>query len=400
MVTHGLAAAPPTLSRGVVSAWWIAYRLPSVRVLFFGTFDERTHPRVRALREGIELHGHEVSVLNEPLGLGTADRVRMAQRPWRAPILVARLLSCWVRLWRAGARQRPEVVVVPYLGHFDVHLARLRFRGSTIVLDHMVSLGDTVRDRGLRDRAVITRLLDAVDRAALRAADVVVVDTAAQGASLPLVPRQVVVVPVAPPMAWFATHPAPTPGPGGPVRVVFFGLFTPLQGAPVLGRALAALPRDLQVEVTMIGTGQDLDETRALAGGDQRISWVDWVDGNRLPDEVASHHICLGIFGTGAKAQRVVPNKVLQGAAAGCAILTSDTAAQRDALGEGAVYVPPGSPSVLAEELAALVTDRRRLDERRRQAREIAASRLTPSASVAPLLEIIDPRPGSARVRE
>ena len=87
MVTHGLDAAPPTLSRGVVPRRWIAYRLPSVRVLFFGTFDEGTHPRVRALREGIELHGHEVTSLDVPLGLGTGDRVRMAQRPWRAPIL-------------------------------------------------------------------------------------------------------------------------------------------------------------------------------------------------------------------------------------------------------------------------------------------------------------------------
>ncbi len=400
MVAHGHAVAPPHPSAWLPSEARIAYGLPSVRVLFFGTFDERTHPRVRALREGIELHGHDVSVLNEPLGLGTSDRVRMAQRPWRAPILAARLLSCWVRLWRAEVRQQPEVVVVPYLGHFDVHLARRRFRGSTIVLDHMVSLGDTVRDRGLGDRAVVTRLLDCVDRAALRSADVVVVDTAAQGASLPVAPQQVVVVPVAPPTAWFATHPAPAPGPDDPVRVVFFGLFTPLQGAPVLGRALAALARDLPVEVTMIGTGQDLDDTRARAGGDDRIRWVDWVDGTRLPDEVASHHVCLGIFGTTAKAQRVVPNKVLQGAAAGCAILTSDTAAQRDALGDGAVYVPAGSPGALAEELAALVTDRQRLDEQRQQARAIAASRLTPSASVEPLLEIIDPPPRSARVRE
>ena len=145
MVAHGHAVAPPHPSAWLPSEARIAYGLPSVRVLFFGTFDERTHPRVRALREGIELHGHDVSVLNEPLGLGTSDRVRMAQRPWHAPILAARLLSCWVRLWRAEVRQQPEVVVVPYLGHFDVHLARRRFRGSTIVLDHMVSLGDTVR---------------------------------------------------------------------------------------------------------------------------------------------------------------------------------------------------------------------------------------------------------------
>ena len=46
-----------------------------------------------------------------------------------------------------------------------------------------------------------------------------------------------------------------------------------------------------------------------------------------LPALVAGHDVCLGIFGTGDKALRVVPNKVFQGAAAGCAIVTSTRAA-------------------------------------------------------------------------
>ena len=59
--------------------------------------------------------------------------------------------------------------------------------------------------------------------------------------------------------------------------------------------------------------------------------------GNEGPALVAGHDVCLGIFGTGVKAQLVVPNKVYQGAAAGCAVVTSDTAPQRRALGENAV---------------------------------------------------------------
>ena len=53
------------------------------------------------------------------------------------------------RLWRAAAGLAPDVVVVGYLGHLDVHLARRRFPSSTIVLDHMVSLSGTLADRGL-----------------------------------------------------------------------------------------------------------------------------------------------------------------------------------------------------------------------------------------------------------
>jgi glycosyltransferase involved in cell wall biosynthesis len=377
---------------------WIAYGCPSVQVLFFGTFDERAHPRVRALREGIALAGHDVALVNEPLGFDTADRVRLARQPWRAPVLAARLATCWIRLWRAGARhRRPDAVVVGYLGHFDVHLARRRFRHSTIVLDHMVSLGDTARDRGL-GTGLTVRLLDAVDRAALRTADIVVVDTAAQGESLPSTPDRLCVVPVAPPAAWFDATPAPAPRADEPVRIVFFGLYTPLQGAPVIGRALAELGDEHPIEVTMIGTGQDQAETRRLTGDDARITWTDWVDGPALPAEVARHHVCLGIFGTTAKAARVVPNKVLQGAAAGCAVVTSDTEVQRSALGEGAVYVPAGSHRHLAEALTALVVDRARLDAQRHQARAVAETRFTPATAVAPLLAILGGPDGSARV--
>ena len=84
----------------------------------------------------------------------------------------------------------------------------------------------------------------------------------------------------------------------------------------------------------MIGTGQDLAQARSAAAANHAVSWRDWVPAAELPAIVAGHDVCLGIFGTGEKALRVVPNKVFQGAAAGCAIVTSDTAPQRRALRE------------------------------------------------------------------
>ena len=41
-----------------------------------------------------------------------------------------------------------DAVLVPYLGHFDVLLARLRWPRRTIALDHLVSGEATARDRG------------------------------------------------------------------------------------------------------------------------------------------------------------------------------------------------------------------------------------------------------------
>jgi glycosyltransferase involved in cell wall biosynthesis len=356
-----------------------------MRILFFGTYDERTHPRVRALREGLAQHGHEITTVNEPLGVSTAERVGTAKNPLRAPILALRIVRCWVRLWRRSAGLEPDVVVVGYLGHFDVHLARRRFRRAALVLDHMVSLGDTARDRGLSGRSAVSRLLDAIDRAALRTADVTVVDTEEQAAALPEPPRCLVVVPVTPPAAWASVEPAPDRWPGQPLKVVFFGLFTPLQGAPTIGEAVGMLADRSDVQVTMVGTGQDLQVVRRRAAPNRHVQWIDWVGAEALPDLVADHHVCLGIFGTTPKAGRVVPNKVLQGGAAGCAIVTSDTPVQRRLLGDSACYVPAGDAAALASVIRRLADDTAELTDRRRRMTRRMHHDLTPKHAAEPL---------------
>ncbi len=359
-----------------------------MHILFFGTYDERTHPRVRVLREGLAEHGHHTEACNVPLAFGTDMRVEVARRPWRAVILAARIASCWARLlWRArGAR--PDVVVVGYLGHFDVHLARLRFRRSVVVLDHLVGLGDTIRDRGLDGPSRIGRALDAVDRAALRAADVVVVDTCEQAAVLPgRHPREAIVVAVGAPRSWSQAR--RDSGRRGPLRVVFFGVYTPLQGAEVIGAALHSL-RDVPMACTMIGRGQDLDATREVVGEDPRVDWIDWVDEARLPGVVADHDVCLGIFGAGAKARRVVPNKVYQGAAAGCAIVTSDTPPQRRVLGTSATFVAPGDPDALAAALRRRADDPAEVTRLRASAAALADAEFAPFAVVTPLVSRLE----------
>jgi glycosyltransferase involved in cell wall biosynthesis len=165
---------------------------------------------------------------------------------------------------------------------------------------------------------------------------------------------------------------------------VFFGLFTPLQGTPVIGEAVARLSDQPGIEFTMVGRGQDFAASRGAAAGNRGVQWLDWVDPHDLPALVAGHHVCLGIFGTTSKAQRVVPTKVYQGAAAGCAIVTSDTPPQRRALGDSAVLVPAGDARRLADALRQLAEDRSRLSTQRTRARAWSAS-YSPAAIVAPL---------------
>jgi glycosyltransferase involved in cell wall biosynthesis len=274
---------------------------------------------------------------------------------------------------------------VGYLGHLDIHVARLRFRRATLVLDHLVALGDTVRDRGLARRG-LGGALDLVDRAALRAADVVLVDTEEHALALAAADRsKAVVVPVGAPSSWFEARPS-EPSVADELTVVFFGLFTPLQGAPVIASALRSIP-DVPLRCTMIGTGQDLETARQIIGDDDRVSWTDWVDADHLPDVVARHDVCLGIFGDTEKARRVVPNKVYQGAAAGCALVTSDTPPQRRLLRDRAVLVPPGDARALGDALAKLAADPELRTRLQGDARRLADEIALPAVVIRPLVE-------------
>jgi glycosyltransferase involved in cell wall biosynthesis len=385
-----------------------------VRWLAFGTYDVKAHPRVAVLLEGLAARGEVVDETVEPLGLSTADRVDLLGHPWRTPVLAATVALRWSRLVvRAGPRLLGgppyDAVLVGYLGHFDVLLARVllgltrvrhpRRARPLLVLDHLVSASATAQDRGLAAaRGPKDRLLRALDATALRAADVVAVDTADRLPELTDAGRaRAVVVPVGATADWFAAA-RPPAADDGPLQVVFAGLFTPLQGTVTIAQAVAELGPALddgRVEVTLVGAGQDHPAARRIVGDRAGVTWLDWVPAEGLPALVGAHDVGLGIFGTTPKALTVVPTKVFQAAAAGCAVVTSDTAPQRDSLGQAAVFVPPGDPSALAAALMALAYDRAWVLRLRGSARALAEQKYAADIVVLPLLE----RVGRGRAR-
>lgn len=353
---------------------------PSLKtVLFFGTFDAGAHPRVRVLAQAIESAGHKVIYCNAKSGISTEERVAALRRPWVFPSLVIRYLLAW-RVLIVAARSvdmsEVDVVVVGYLGVLDVHLAR-RLLNKPLILDQMASLAGTAEDRSLPFAGLLRR----IDGWANCSADLVLVDTRQH---LPVTGRykpRTRIVPVGASWEWFDAgeeQGAIGGGGGGVLSVCFFGLFTPLQGAAFIGRAAALLGRRRDICWTLVGHGQDRPRVEALTAGLDQVTWHDWVEDTLLPGFVASHDVCLGIFGDTAKARRVTPNKVYQGAAAGCAVVTSDTKPQREALQDAAVYVPVADAAALAAALEQLADDRTYLGDKRAAAKRRARSAFTP----------------------
>ena len=276
------------------------------------------------------------------------------EQKWSAGLgTVPRLARAQVRLLRP-VPGRFDAVIVGYPGHLDLVAARRAARGAPVVFSPLVSLWDTlVEDRGrFRTDSTAAHALRAVDRRALRAADLVVADTEAHAdflARLAGLPRERVAV-------CFVGAEERLFGPGwSPSRPpLFVGKLIPLHGLETILEAARRVP-DLRLRV--VGSGQ-LEPL--LARRPANVEWVRWIPYERLPGALRAAACALGIFGTGAKAARVIPNKAFRALACGVPLVTADTPAARELLvdGESALLVPPGDPDALADALRRLSEDR------------------------------------------
>ena len=268
-----------------------------------------------------------------------------------------------------------DALVVGYPGHFDLPAARRAARGRPVIFNPLVSLADTfVTDRGrFRPGSPAARALARVDRHALRSADLVVADTRANAdhlAELGGLPREQVEV------AFVGAEErifGPGWAPAEPFTVLFVGKLIPLHG---LETVLAAARKAPELPFRLVGSGQLESLVRERP---PNVEWVPWVEYEHLPGELKRAGCALGIFGTSAKAQRVIPNKAFQALACGTPLVTADTPGARELLvdGESALLVPPGDAEALAGALRRLAGDRtlaQRLSAGGRDAYEAHAS--------------------------
>jgi glycosyltransferase involved in cell wall biosynthesis len=323
------------------------------RVLVIGTFDPTT-PRSRQWLRLLDRLGDEVEVRS--VGSWGTDRAAI-----RSPIRMLRRVL--VGLWR-GARylatcRRPDVVVFLYPGHLDACVLGpiARIRRIPAVLDVFISLHDTVIvDRGLRGArspvAFATRTLDVL---ACWSVPMVVVDTPEHADFFARFTHRArkhfAVLWVGAEESRFVAQ----ADPGDDACILWYLTYIPLHGFETVARAAALLAGDGR-RFRLVGDGQERGAAEELVRGLAltNVEFADPVPEAELANEIARASICLGVFGTSAKAARVVPNKVFQCAAAGRAIITAATPAIETAFGDALVTVPAGDAHALADAIREL----------------------------------------------
>ena len=300
---------------------------------------------------------------------------------------LARLGRAELALSRTAAGDA-DALIVGYPGHLDMPAARRVGRGRPVVFNPLVSLADTlVGDREVVPRrSVRASALGALDRRAFRLADLVVADTEAHAAFFREtfgLPRERVEVALV-----GAEDDLFRPGDAkpGPFHALFVGKLIPLHGLETI---LAAAALALEIRFVVVGNGQLAPLLTERTANVEHVSWMDYA---ALPDAYRRAGCALGIFGTGAKAARVIPNKVFQALACARPVVTADTPAARELLTHeaDALLVPPGDASALAAAVRRVADDdglARRLGGRGRATYEARASEAVLGARWRSLLE-------------
>ena len=320
-----------------------------MRVLYFGTYD-RAYPRNAQVISALRGAGVEVREQHRPVwerrrhnwSVGIRQMLRVAEAE------------------RSLRRSREDVgaadaLIVGYPGHFDLPAARRVARGRPVVFNPLISLYDTlVGDRGrFRHGSPSAGVVHLVDRRAFRRADVVVADTEEHARFF----REQFGLPAAKVEVCFvgAEDRLFRPGwqPEAPFQALFVGKLIPLHGLETILAAAALAP---EIPFRVVGSGQ-LEPL--LAGRPPNVEWVPWIEYDDLPGEIQAAGCALGVFGTGAKAARVIPNKAFQAIACGRPLVTADTPAARELLtdGQDALLVPAGDAAALAAAVRLLAGD-------------------------------------------
>lgn len=338
-----------------------------MRIAYVST-DDIHRARNSILFEGLQELGHVVSCYNFNAWQGIKDKTFATSLRDKFRVAFRYLIAYPFVLIRYAFSPRHDVVIIPYMGLFDVlavwPLARLR--REPVVWDAFISIYNTVvEDRKLLAHThPLSQLLLAFETFVLKLPALILLDTeshvryfqrryqvpAERIASILVGSKGQAFHGVTP----FSNSRSRGNRSQGKINVVFFGSFIPLHGLDTVIAAAAQTPAEL-AQWYIIGKGQEekrIEEQWNMSKM-ANITRIQWMEYDKLVHFIDTEaDVCLGIFGTTDKAARVIPNKFYDIVARSRPIITRDSEAIREVSdqGEPGVWlVPAGDSTALSE---------------------------------------------------
>ena len=295
-----------------------------------------------------------------------------------------------------------DYIFVPFPAYIDGCLGCLlgKIFKKKVIIDALVGVHDTlVVDRNLaRSQGMIAKAVFAFERKIFSWADLILTDTKMNAGmfqerfDLPAEKFRPIPVGIDETL-W---RPVPYPDDPIPFKVIFWSTFIPLHGAEVIIRAAQILNQTHgNIIFHIIGDGQTAPvfEEKLSRAGLENISWDRrFIPLEDIQKQVEKSHCCLGVFGTTAKTDRVLPFKAYQALASARPLVTARTTATQALLahGEDGILVKAGDPEALASALIDLSQDppgAARMGQRGRKRYEESLSHETISQKIGQAIE-------------
>ena len=298
-------------------------------------------------------------------------------------------------LWR---RPKPDLVWVPVCRQRDI-LAACRWakrRGVKVLFDPMISAWDkkVLEQRKWKADEPRAKRLHALETRMMNAPDFVTWDTSCHVdfcAEQFGVPRERM-APLFTGTDEKVFRPLDVlPPDDGLFHVLYHGAYLPLHGTGVIVEA-ARMTQGLPISWDFLGWGAYKAETEAKAAGLGNVHFLDKVPYEKVPEVISAHDVVLGVFGTTAKAARVIGNKVYECMA--CRRPTINefcTGYPPEAADCPAIkFIPPGDPAALVAAVEAYRADWARRDDYFAAARDFFERHLSMEVVKRQLVAILD----------
>jgi glycosyltransferase involved in cell wall biosynthesis len=340
-------------------------------ILYFGIYSKGIeYPRNNNLIRALRLKGVNVIEAHVNIAGSFSKRISILQSPFQMLLFAVSLALSFLPLtWKFLRAPSIDIIIVGHPGYFHIHLAKLLRRlfkkNTRLVYDVFIPLYDAIVDdrRLVKPDGLHARLLSRFEASCCKSADLSLIDTNTHCQYLSkkyrLPADRVKNVLVGPTID--DNYDSPPTGRNGTFKVIYVGTFIPLHGVEVIINAAKILGDKPDIHFYLVGSGQLKPKMVRLTQKERldNITFRNWVATTNLGRCLRSCDLSLGIFGSTAKAKRVIPSKIFDACVAGVPFITADTPAVREIFhhGKDAWLIPSNSPEALASAIITLKSD-------------------------------------------
>ena len=173
-------------------------------------------------------------------------------------------------------------------------------------------------------------------------------------------------------------------------KVLYHGAYLPLHGTEVIVEA-ARMTQDLPIQWDFLGWGAYKQSTEAKAAGLKNVRFLEKVPYVKVPEVICAHDIVLGVFGTTAKAARVIGNKVYECMACARPTINEFCTGYPPSAKEckAIKFIPPGDPAALVKAVEEYRADWANKEMYFREARAFFDNELSMKVVTAQLAAIL-----------